>query len=72
LVDILNQYHAYKKIFKILKYLTFDFRYLEEANRAIKWASTKLVDKGFVYKYDFKMILDDSVKCGRRMGDLSM
>ncbi|AES63793.1 putative dihydroflavanol 4-reductase [Medicago truncatula] len=47
-------------------------KYLEEPNKAIKWASTKLTDKGFVYKYDLKMILDDSVKCGRRTGDFSM
>jgi len=52
--------------------LAYDFRYLEESNRAIKWASTKLIDKGFVYKYDLKMILDDSVKCGRRTDNLSM
>ncbi|KAK9749489.1 hypothetical protein RND81_02G129500 [Saponaria officinalis] len=32
----------------------------------VKWGSTKLVDEGFKYKYDMKMILDDSVKCARR------
>ncbi|BAT87864.1 putative anthocyanidin reductase [Vigna angularis] len=36
----------------------------------IKWTSTKLCDKGFVYKYDAKMILDDCIKCARRMGEL--
>ncbi|KAK7338037.1 hypothetical protein VNO77_18634 [Canavalia gladiata] len=36
----------------------------------IKWVSTKLCDKGFVYKYDAKMILDDCIKCAKRMGDL--
>ncbi|KAK7285826.1 hypothetical protein RJT34_20608 [Clitoria ternatea] len=36
----------------------------------IKWTSTKLQDKGFVFKYDAKMILDDCIKCARRMGDL--
>ncbi|XP_045813147.1 dihydroflavonol 4-reductase-like isoform X2 [Trifolium pratense] len=47
-------------------------KYLEGPNRAIKWASTKLVDKGFIYKYDFKMILDDSIKCAKRVGYLSI
>ncbi|KAL2345893.1 hypothetical protein Fmac_007178 [Flemingia macrophylla] len=38
--------------------------------RDIKWVSTKLCDKGFVYKYDANMILDDCVKSARRMGVL--
>ncbi|KAK7258528.1 hypothetical protein RIF29_24108 [Crotalaria pallida] len=38
--------------------------------REIKWASTKLCDKGFEYKYDAKKILDNTIKCARRMGDL--
>ncbi|KAH1196143.1 putative anthocyanidin reductase [Glycine max] len=44
--------------------------YEDELKKDIKWASTKLCDKGFVYKYDAKMILDDCIKCARRMGDL--
>ncbi|XP_027353073.1 anthocyanidin reductase ((2S)-flavan-3-ol-forming)-like [Abrus precatorius] len=36
----------------------------------IKWVSTKLCDKGFVYRYNAKMILDDCIKCARRMGAL--
>ncbi|XP_047178320.1 putative anthocyanidin reductase isoform X1 [Vigna umbellata] len=36
----------------------------------MKWTSTKLCDKGFVYRYDAKMILDDCIKCARRMGEL--
>ncbi|XP_019419141.1 PREDICTED: anthocyanidin reductase ((2S)-flavan-3-ol-forming)-like [Lupinus angustifolius] len=36
----------------------------------IKWSSTKLCDKGFVYKYDTKMILDDSINCARRVGHI--
>ncbi|KAH9615394.1 hypothetical protein KSS87_019633 [Heliosperma pusillum] len=35
--------------------------------RKVKWGSTKLVDEGFEYKYDLKMILDDSVRCARRL-----
>ncbi|KAJ7962538.1 Anthocyanidin reductase-like [Quillaja saponaria] len=44
--------------------------YLDGPKREIKWASTKLIDKGFVYKYDINMILDDSITCARRMGDI--
>lgn len=47
-------------------------KYLEGPNRAIKLASTKLIDNGFVYKYNLKKILDDSIRCARRTGDLSM
>ncbi|XP_057440736.1 putative anthocyanidin reductase [Lotus japonicus] len=45
-------------------------KYLEGPKRAIKWASTKLTDKGFVYNYDLKMILDDCIRSARRIGDL--
>ncbi|XP_020211797.1 anthocyanidin reductase [Cajanus cajan] len=45
-------------------------KYLEGLKRNIKWASTRLTDKGFVYKYDLNMILDDSIICARKMGDL--
>ncbi|CAJ1961266.1 unnamed protein product [Sphenostylis stenocarpa] len=44
--------------------------YLEGPKRDIKWASSKLTDKGFVYKHDLKTILDDCIKCAKRMGDL--
>ncbi|KAJ7962539.1 Anthocyanidin reductase-like [Quillaja saponaria] len=44
--------------------------YLDGPKREIKWASTKLIDKGFVYRYDTKMILDDCVKYARKMGYL--
>ncbi|GMJ00945.1 hypothetical protein like AT4G27250 [Hibiscus trionum] len=36
----------------------------------IKWGSTKLIEKGFEYKCDLQMIIDDSIKCARRTGDL--
>ncbi|XP_062091439.1 NADPH HC-toxin reductase 1-like [Humulus lupulus] len=45
-------------------------QYLEGPSRKIEWASRKLTDMGFVYKYDTKMILDDSVSCAKRFGDL--
>ncbi|KAJ7951277.1 Anthocyanidin reductase-like [Quillaja saponaria] len=44
--------------------------FLDGPKREIKWASTKLIEEGFVYKYDTKMILDDCVKYARRMGYL--
>ncbi|XP_034709610.1 anthocyanidin reductase ((2S)-flavan-3-ol-forming)-like [Vitis riparia] len=50
----------------------FDIKpeYLNGPKRKIKWGSTKLIEEGFEYKYDTSMILDDSIKCGRKMGDL--
>ncbi|TKY61273.1 Vestitone reductase [Spatholobus suberectus] len=44
--------------------------YEDGPKKDIAWVLTKLCDKGFVYKYDAKMILDDCIKCARRMGDL--
>ncbi|KAK2650344.1 hypothetical protein Ddye_017833 [Dipteronia dyeriana] len=44
--------------------------YLDGPKREIKWGVTKLVEKGFEYKYDKNMILDDCIKCARRHGDL--
>ncbi|XP_015968388.1 putative anthocyanidin reductase [Arachis duranensis] len=44
--------------------------YLEGKKVDVKWGSTKLCEKGFVYKYDTKMILDDTIECGRRIGYL--
>lgn len=41
--------------------------YTEGPQRTVKWASTKLIDQGFKYNYDMKMILDDCVKCARRL-----
>lgn len=38
--------------------------------REIKWGGTKLAENGFEYKYDLQMILDDSIKCGRKSGYL--
>lgn len=47
------------------------FRYLDGPKREIKWGGTKLIEKGFEYKYDTQMILDDSIKCARRTGGLN-
>ncbi|OVA06402.1 3-beta hydroxysteroid dehydrogenase/isomerase [Macleaya cordata] len=42
----------------------------EEVERTVTWGSTKLNDMGFVYKYDIKKILDDSIEYARKFGDL--
>ncbi|PON97539.1 NAD(P)-binding domain containing protein [Trema orientale] len=44
--------------------------YLEGPTRKIEFDSSKLIEKGFVYKYDAKMILDDCINCGKRLDDL--
>ncbi|KAI3880419.1 hypothetical protein MKX03_027245 [Papaver bracteatum] len=43
----------------------------EKMERIIHWGSTKLNDIGFVYKYKVKRILDDSVECAKKFGDIS-
>ncbi|KAF7844420.1 putative anthocyanidin reductase isoform X1 [Senna tora] len=63
-LDIANYYLQSYQEFHVKQ------KYLDGPKRDIKWASTKLADKGFAYKYDMKMILDDCIKCARRMGDL--
>lgn len=32
--------------------------------------NSRLIEMGFEYKHDLKRILDDSVRCGRRLGIL--
>ncbi|KAK8468777.1 hypothetical protein PHAVU_006G111411 [Phaseolus vulgaris] len=44
--------------------------YKDGQSKDIKWTSTKLCDKGFVYKYDAKMILDDCIRYARKMGEI--
>ncbi|PON42237.1 NAD(P)-binding domain containing protein [Parasponia andersonii] len=44
--------------------------YLEGPTRKIEFNSSKLIEKGFMYKYDAKMILDDCINCGKRLDDL--
>ncbi|KAI3917533.1 hypothetical protein MKW98_021295 [Papaver atlanticum] len=42
----------------------------ENLERIIHWGSTKLNDIGFVYKCKVKRILDDSVECAKKFGDI--
>ncbi|KAH0719971.1 hypothetical protein KY290_004886 [Solanum tuberosum] len=44
--------------------------YLNDPKREIKWGSKKLVEKGFVYKYGMKELLDDCVTSARKNGIL--
>lgn len=46
------------------------FRYFIGQKIETAWGSTKLIDKGFNYKYDTKLILDDCITCARKTGDL--
>lgn len=41
-----------------------------EEKEGIAWDSSKLVKMGFEYKEDMGKILDDSVKCGKRLAAL--
>ncbi|XP_031260367.1 putative anthocyanidin reductase [Pistacia vera] len=49
----------------------FNQEYLDGPKREIIWGGTKLIEKGFEYKYDTKMILDGSIECARRTGGLN-
>ncbi|CAL0319971.1 unnamed protein product [Lupinus luteus] len=62
--DIANYYFRTYPEFKLKR------KYFEGPKREIKWASTKLKDKGFAYKHDLNKILDDCIICARRIGDL--
>ncbi|BFG22126.1 hypothetical protein CerSpe_084000 [Prunus speciosa] len=46
--------------------------YLDGPTREIGLGSTKLIEKGFVYKYETKMILEDCIKCARTRGDTGL
>ncbi|KAI4328889.1 hypothetical protein L6164_021209 [Bauhinia variegata] len=50
--------------------LQVKLEYVQGPKREIDYGSTKLTDKGFVYKYDTKKILDGCIGCARRTGDL--
>ncbi|KAD3069085.1 hypothetical protein R6Q59_016929 [Mikania micrantha] len=45
--------------------------YLEEHARDIKWGSKRLEEKGFAYKYNTKMILDDCIESAKGSGLIS-
>lgn len=47
-------------------------RYLDEPENEVKWGSNKLMEKGFVYKYDMKKILDDNIRSARELGVLNL
>ncbi|CAH9097222.1 unnamed protein product [Cuscuta europaea] len=46
--------------------ITIPQEFIEDTRRDIKWNSRKLEDAGFEYKYDYKMILLDSLECAKR------
>ncbi|MCD9643160.1 hypothetical protein HAX54_030379 [Datura stramonium] len=48
------------------QWLRVSLMYLNEPKREIKWGSRKLIEKGFVYKYGMKEILDDCIICARK------
>ncbi|KAL9254554.1 NADPH HC-toxin reductase 1-like protein [Drosera capensis] len=51
--------------------LRVQLKYLDGPMRNIRWGSTKLIDKGFMYKHDtMGSILDDTVACATRLGYL--
>ena len=56
----------------ILHIFPFINRYLDDPKREVKWGSNKLMEKGFVYKYDMKKILDDNIRSARELGDLKL
>lgn len=64
IAEIAKYYHENYPKFNVKK------EYLEGPNREIEWGSTKLQEKGFVYKYDTKMILDDCINLARNLGVL--
>ncbi|XVF22405.1 hypothetical protein REPUB_Repub12eG0169600 [Reevesia pubescens] len=46
--------------------------FVENLNREICWGSSKLKEAGFDCKCDVKMILEDSINCGLRLGECSL
>ncbi|KAF4384598.1 NADPH HC-toxin reductase 1 [Cannabis sativa] len=44
--------------------------YLEGPKRNIEFDFSKLIGKGFIYKYTANMILEDCITTGRKMGDI--
>ncbi|XP_055802399.1 anthocyanidin reductase ((2S)-flavan-3-ol-forming)-like [Solanum dulcamara] len=47
-------------------------KYLDDPKREVKWGSNKLMEKGFVYKYEMKKILDDNIRSARELGVLNL
>lgn len=44
---------------------------MEDLGREISLGSTKLKEIGFEYKFDAKMILDGSLKCSQKLGEVA-
>ncbi|CAN4089919.1 unnamed protein product [Withania somnifera] len=47
-------------------------RYLDDPKREVKWGSNKLMEKGFVHKYEMNKILDDTITSARELGVLNL
>ncbi|KAJ8562661.1 hypothetical protein K7X08_031113 [Anisodus acutangulus] len=47
-------------------------KYLDDPKREVKWGSNKLMEKGFVYKYDMKKTLDDNISSAKELGVLNL
>ncbi|CAM8982584.1 unnamed protein product [Rhodiola kirilowii] len=47
-------------------------RMIEDTQRSIRWGSTKLQDVGFQYQYDADATLEQSIKCGVRLGEVAL
>ncbi|XP_050228304.1 anthocyanidin reductase ((2S)-flavan-3-ol-forming)-like [Mercurialis annua] len=62
--DIALYYQQHYPQFKI------DDRFMGETEEEIKFDSSKLSKLGFDYKYDLKKILDESLECGKRLGEI--
>ncbi|KAK3026575.1 hypothetical protein RJ639_041595 [Escallonia herrerae] len=62
--EIANHYHKNYPEFHVKQ------EYLDETKRDVDWHGTRFTERGFAYKYDTKKILDDCIKCARKMGDL--
>ncbi|OMO79737.1 NAD-dependent epimerase/dehydratase [Corchorus capsularis] len=50
------------------QYQIDDQKFMEDEGIEVVWDSSKLSNMGFQFKFDMKQILDDSVKCGQRLG----
>nr|WET52732.1 oxidoreductase 3 [Callicarpa americana] len=44
--------------------------YIEDTKRETSWGSRKLEDLGFQYKCDAEKIMDDSILCAKRLGNI--
>ncbi|KAM3338442.1 putative anthocyanidin reductase [Capsicum galapagoense] len=47
-------------------------KYLDDPKREVKWGSNKLMEKGFVYKYEMNKILDDNIRSAMELGVLNL